>query len=69
MFGRSSRPVATMIGCLPMQALLFLVVFAYATQAIAFEWKPGFRLLFLYITPKPTISSLDHSLYKYVQTD
>jgi len=33
-----------MIGCLPMQALAFLVVFVYAThatQAIAFEWKPG----------------------------
>jgi len=31
-----------MIGCLPMQALAFLAVFVYATQAIAFEWKPGF---------------------------
>ena len=33
-----------MIGCLPTQALAFLVVFVYAThatQAIAFEWKPG----------------------------
>jgi len=27
---------------LPMQALAFLAVFIYATQAIAFEWKPGF---------------------------
>jgi len=38
--------VATMIGCLPTQALAFLAVFVYAThatQAIAFEWKPGFR--------------------------
>jgi len=37
---------ATMIGCLPTQALAFLAVFVYAThatQAIAFEWKPGFR--------------------------
>jgi len=37
--------VATVIGCLPTQALAFLAVFVYAThatQAIAFEWKPGF---------------------------
>jgi len=33
-----------MIGCLPTQALAFLAVFVYATQAIAFEWKPGLRL-------------------------
>jgi len=32
-----------MIGCLPTQALAFLAVFVYATQAIAFEWKPGLR--------------------------
>ena len=35
-----------MIGCLPTQALAFLAVFVYAThatQAFAFEWKPGFR--------------------------
>ena len=31
-----------LIGCLPTQALEFLEVFVYATQAIAFEWKPGF---------------------------
>ena len=33
-----------MIGCLPTKALAFLAVFVYAThatQAIAFEWKPG----------------------------
>jgi len=33
-----------MIGSLPTQALAFLAVFVYAThatQAIAFEWKPG----------------------------
>jgi len=33
-----------MIGCLPTQALAFLAVFVsatHATQAIAFEWKPG----------------------------
>jgi len=39
--------VATMIGCLPTQALAFLAVFVYAThatQAIAFECKPGFSL-------------------------
>ena len=37
-----------MIGCLPMQALAFLAVFVYAThatQAIAFEWKPGFSIV------------------------
>jgi len=34
-----------MIGCLPKQALAFLAVFVYATQAIAFEWKPGLSLL------------------------
>jgi len=36
-----------MIGCLPTQALTFLAVFVYtthATQAIAFEWKPGLNL-------------------------
>ena len=37
---RSKHAVATMIGCLPTQAL---AVFIYATQAIAFEWKPGLR--------------------------
>jgi len=31
-----------MIGCLPTQALTFLAVFVYVTQAIAFGWKPGF---------------------------
>ena len=44
----SIEAVATMIGCLPTQALAFLAVFVYAThatQAIAFEWKPGFRTL------------------------
>ena len=36
-----------MISCLPTQALAFLAVFVYATnamQAIAFEWKPGLTL-------------------------
>ena len=45
MLGRLET-VATMIGCLPTQALAFLAVFVYgthATQAIAFEWKPGFK--------------------------
>jgi len=40
----------TMIGCLPTQALAFLGVFVYAThatQAIAFEWKPGFTKVVL----------------------
>jgi len=37
-----------MIGCLPTQALAFLAVFVYATQAIAFEWKPGFTQYFMY---------------------
>ena len=48
MLGRSRLAVATMIGCLPTQALAFLAVFVYAThatQAIAFGWKPGFRLI------------------------
>ena len=39
-----------MIGCLPTQALAFLAVFVYAThatQAIVFEWKPGFTHLLL----------------------
>jgi len=41
-----------MIGCLPTQALAFLAVFVYAThatQAIAFEWKPGLRLTWQYV--------------------
>ena len=41
----SVEAVATTIGCLPTQALAFLAVFVYAThatQAISFEWKPGF---------------------------
>ena len=45
MLGRSSGN--TVIGCLPTQALAFLAVFVYAThatQAIAFEWKPGLIL-------------------------
>jgi len=39
-----------MIGCLPMQALAFLAIFVYAThatQAIAFEWKPGITTVLL----------------------
>ena len=36
---------ATTIGCLPTQALAFLAVFVYATQAFAFEWKPGFSFM------------------------
>jgi len=39
--------MATMIRCLPTQALAFLAVVIYAThatQAIAFEWKPGLSL-------------------------
>ena len=34
-----------MIGCLSMQALAFLAGFVYATQAIAFEWKPGLTIV------------------------
>jgi len=34
-----------MIGCSPAQALAFLAVFVYATQAIAFEWKRGSSLV------------------------
>ena len=40
-----------MIGCLQTQALAFLAVFVYAThatQAIAFEWKPGFSGIPIY---------------------
>ena len=43
-FTQQTQAVANMIGCLPTQALAFLAVFVYAThatQAIAFEWKPG----------------------------
>jgi len=39
-----------MIGCLPTQALAFLAVSVYAThatQAIAFEWKPGLTVFVL----------------------
>jgi len=39
-----SKQWQPMIGCLPTQSLAFLAVFVYAThatQAIAFEWKPG----------------------------
>jgi len=46
MHGEKAEAVATMIGCLPTQALAFLAVFVYAThatQAIAFEWKPGLK--------------------------
>ena len=47
----SVEAVATMIGCLPTQALAFLVVFVYATHATqaidAFEWKPGFSYRWL----------------------
>ena len=38
------------------QALAFLAVFVYAThatQAIAFEWKPGFRLYWMYTDYSP----------------
>ena len=40
-----------MIGCLTTQALAFLAVFVYAThatQAIAFEWKPGVSQYYFY---------------------
>jgi len=37
------------------QPLAFLAVFVYATQAIAFEWKPSFRLhlnnIIVYLLP------------------
>jgi len=48
--------VATMIGCLSTQALAFLAVFVYAThatQAIAFEWKPGFKDCFIKLHAAP----------------
>ena len=35
----SVEAVATMIGCLPTRAVF--VYATHATQAIAFEWKPG----------------------------
>jgi len=52
-----------MIGCLPTQALVFLAVFVYsthathATQAIAFEWKPGLRQA-EDVTPNPPLFRL-----------
>ena len=52
-----------MIGCLPTQALAFLAVFVYAThatQAIAFEWKPGFtRCIYYAIKRKQPLGSLE----------
>ena len=51
--------MATIIGCLPTQSLAFLAVFVYvkhATQAIAFEWKPGFTVTMTTTTPT-TIST------------
>ena len=43
MLGRSSGKLATMIGCLP-------------TQAIAFEWKPGFILQLMKTIDDYTVS-------------
>ena len=60
--------MATIIGCLPTQALAFLAVYVYAThatQAIAFEWKPGFsykhcnRMPLLYARRAVTIPQPD----------
>jgi len=49
-----------MIGCLPTQALAFLAVFVYAThatQAIAFEWKPGLTELYGDVKTTDCVSS------------
>ena len=43
----TEHPIGWRLRLLRAQALAFLAVFVYAThatQAIAFEWKPGFRL-------------------------
>ena len=60
-----------MIGCLPTQALAFLAVFVYAThatQAIAFEWKPGFTNLQLsfFVFLCPLLRQKKHSLILFV---
>ena len=52
-----SKQWQTVIGCLPTQALAFLAFFVYAThatQAIAFEWKPGF-------SHKGALNASDHT--------
>ena len=55
-----------MIGCFPTQALAFLAVFVYAThatyatQAIAFEWKPGFSNL--PATPRDAVTNVEMCL-------
>ena len=54
---------ATMIGCLPPQALAFLAVFVHAThatQAIAFEWKPGLTQDRTPVQPVNNYSSPNH---------
>ena len=48
-----------MIGCLSTQALAFLAVFSYATQAIAFERKPGFTR----VRPTPVLRFDDECLF------
>jgi len=53
-----------MIGCLPTQALAFLAVFVYAThttQAIVFEWNPGFRWSWLYDQPLAQLTGTQHN--------
>ena len=64
-----------MIGCLPTQALAFLAVFVYAThatQAIAFEWKPGVTsaallLLLLMMMMMQEREALEHKQAWYQQ--
>ena len=54
---------------MPTQVLAFLAVFVYAThatQAIAFEWKPGFNTVVYYhvaITRVFSYSSSDDDLF------
>jgi len=58
MLGLSVEAVATMIGCLPTQALAFLAVFGYAThatQAIAFELETGLNAFTRYKNLKTNI--------------
>ena len=63
----SVEAVATMIGCLPTQALAFLAVFVYAThathatQAIAFEWKPGLTCTSAQVSRHPFMLHALHS--------
>ena len=60
-----------MIGCLPTQALAFLAVFVYAThatQATAFEWKPGLNQTTVWLQISTTNKSINHRKQTYTST-